>query len=84
MSSEAFSSAIKSQKTINEMQVNLTKPGPNQSVPLQMCATSYEMGDTSSHYTEESSMVSAEYAAMTHEEQAQRRKEDKDMKLMSF
>jgi hypothetical protein len=55
--------------------------------PLQMCQSSYDdnMGATTSHYiSEESSLVSAEYAAMAQEEQAKRRAEDKEMKLQQF
>ena len=39
-----------------------------------------------SHYqtSEESSLVSAEHQAMEHEEQAKRRREDKEMKLSQF
>ena len=43
------------------------------------------MGAATSHMvTEESSLVSAEYAAMTHEELAKKRVEDKEMKLQQF
>jgi len=49
-----------------------------------MCQSSYDgdLKSTTSHYqSEESSLVSAEHQAMAHEENAKRRKEDKEMKL---
>ena len=52
-----------------------------------MCQSSYDgdMAAVTSHYqSEESSLVSAEYNAMAHEENAKRRREDKEMKLTQF
>lgn len=79
MTSQEFSSAMRSNPTINNISVNLNKPinplaGTAKSgglhvmsQPLQMCQSNYDndIGVASSHYqTEESSLVSAEYAAM--------------------
>lgn len=87
---------MKSQPTVNNMSVNLRPPvghGPTavaQSVmqqPLQLCQQNYD-GDiksAASHYiSEESSFVSAEYAAMAQEDIAKKRAEDKEMKLQQF
>lgn len=101
MSSQEFSSAMRSNPTINNISVNLNRPiNPlsgtvkssglhvmTNAAPLHMCQSNYDndIGVASSHYqTEESSLVSAEYAAMTHEEIAKRRQEDKEIKLQQF
>jgi hypothetical protein len=92
MTSHEFSSVMKSQPTVNNMSVNLNRPPINPAVlhatqqmqPLQVCSTNYD-GDirsATSHYiSEESSFVSAEYAAMNQEGIAKKRAEDKEMKL---
>lgn len=83
---------MKSHATINNMTVNLSKPAKNalaqsNNGPLQICQSNYEgdIGVASSHYiSEEGSLVSAEYAALNHEELARKRTEDKEMKLQQF
>lgn len=74
------------------MSVNLSKPPKNllaqsHTGPLQICQSNYEndIGAEASHYiSEESSLVSAEYAALNQEELARKRAEDKEIKLQQF
>ena len=91
MESNSFSSAMKSNPTVNNSQVNLSRPNggfnstqQNLHAPLQMCMSEYD-GDIaakSSVYSEtESSLVSAENNAMYHENESRRKREDKEMKL---
>ena len=100
MTSQEFSSAMRSNPTINNVSVNLNKPvgtmgGTMKSnmvigvgnAPMQMCQSNYEgdFGAATSHFqSEESSLVSAEYAAMNHEEMAKKRAEEKEIKLQQF
>ena len=84
MSSE-FSSAIRSQPTVNNQMVNLGAPSSAAgAVPMQMCQSNYENNMASSYYQTEESFQSAEQNAFNQEQMSKQKRQDKELKLQEF